>query len=86
MTSIIKTSGRKKSGLINYHVMRKYAGNGGRAPKILNISTTLRVLFSFMFELFYPQEWAYTERIRRELVGRSSDLDLTAKQKFLTLL
>jgi len=44
------------------------------------------LLFRFTFELFYPQEWAYTELIRRELVGRSSDFKVTAKQKLLTLL
>jgi len=75
-----------KSGLINYHVIRKDAGNGGTSPKILKISTRLRVLFSFTFELFYPQEWAYTELIRRELFGHSSELEVTARQKLLALL
>jgi hypothetical protein len=84
MRSIRKTLSWKKSGLINYHFMRKYTGNGSTAPKILNISTRLRLLFSFTFRLFYPQEWAYTERIRWELFGRISDLEVMAKHKFLT--
>jgi hypothetical protein len=66
--------------------MRKYTGNGSTSPKILNINTRLMVLFSFTFELYYPQEWAYTDLVRRELFGCSSDLEVAAEQKLLTLL
>jgi hypothetical protein len=69
--------------LTKYHSMKTYWGNGGIAPRILNLATRLRWVVSFVLRPLYPRGRSLHYPLDRRLGGPKAGLNAVTKRKNL---